>query len=77
MGCDLNDHADGTEELNKHITVCLTVLKKLDLYWRHSDDTVRRRLVVYDAAARSKLVYGLESIQLAESAQEKLDIFQR
>jgi hypothetical protein len=50
--------------------------KKLDLFWGHSDCSVRQKLLVHDAVIRSKLMYGLESLQLNESALKRLDTFQ-
>ena len=76
LGCNLNKHADGQKELQKRIATCMTVLKRLDLFWRHSDCSLKRKLVVYDLDIRSKLLYGLESLQLTEATINKLDVFQ-
>ena len=35
----------------------------------------RRKLIIFDAVVRSKLMYGLESAQPSESLESKLDAF--
>ena len=44
--------------------------------WAHGDCTIKHKLHVQDAVVRSKLVYGLESLQLTEGAIRRLDTFQ-
>ena len=50
--------------------------KRLAEFWKHSDCNVRLKLGVYDAVIRSKLIYGLESVQINDSLKRKLDAFQ-
>ena len=39
-------------------------------------NSITWKLIVFDAVIRTKLLYGLESAQLNESAKKKLDTFQ-
>ena len=71
LGCKLNNKGDGTRELSARIAECMAVFKRLDLFWLRGDSGVRFKLHVYDAVIRSKLVYGLESIQLNATALNK------
>ena len=36
LGCQLNQYSNTTQELTKRISACMTVLKKLYIFWRHS-----------------------------------------
>ena len=46
------------------------------MLWKHSDCSAREKLIVYDAVIRSKLVYGLESVQINDDLKRKMDAFQ-
>ena len=50
LGCNLNKYADGGKELQKRIATCMSELKRLDLFWRHSDCSLKRKLVVYESS---------------------------
>ena len=39
--------------------------------------SIREQLVIYDAVIRSKLMYGLESVNLTETLRKKIDVFHR
>ena len=76
LGCALNNRGDGTRELSGRIAECMATLKRLDLFWGQSTCTKQFKLQVFNAVIRSKLVYGLESIQLNETALTKMNVFQ-
>ena len=63
LGCQLNNKADGIKEV-KRIADCLVVLKKLDIFWRHGNASLKRKIQVQEAVINTKLMYGLESLQL-------------
>ena len=67
---------DSKKKLNKRIASTMQTLKRLDLYWRHSNCPMRKKLITADAVIRSKLLYGLDSLQLNEPQLKRLDIFQ-
>lgn len=54
----------------------LHYLKKLETYWKHSDCSVKQKLIVYDAVIRTKLIYGFESVQVNDEMKKKIDVFQ-
>ena len=76
MGCWLNEKGDPGREVRQRITLCMTILTKLDLYWRHANPSIKQKIIVYDAIIRSKLLYGLESCTMNETIKHSLDIFQ-
>ena len=45
-------------------------------YWKATKANQRWQLIIYDAIIRSKLLYGLEALQLTEAMSKKLDTFQ-
>ena len=54
----------------------MATMKKLDIFWRHSDCPTSIKLYTADAVPRSKLLYGLESAQLIPSVLKRLEVFQ-
>ena len=76
LGCMLNDKADVKKEVSARIASCMGTLKKLDLFWRHSDCPERFKLMALDAVIRSKVLYSLESAELGAAIMNKLDVFQ-
>jgi hypothetical protein len=54
----------------------MATMKKLDLFWRHSDCPTHVKVYTADAVLRSKLLYGLESAQLIPSVLKTLETFQ-
>ena len=52
---------------------CIQMVQPL---WSQTRTTVKWRLRVFDAALNTKLLYGLETIQLTRSEQNTLDAFQ-
>jgi hypothetical protein len=76
LGCYLNQDCDTKRELNQRISNCMAIMKKMDLFWRHSDCPVRLKLTTLDAVIRSKLLYGLDAVNLKEPEKKRLDAFQ-
>ena len=76
LGCLVNDRGDPQMELRHRLSVCMGVWKKLGLFFKSSDCSVRLKLQVFNAILRSKLMYGLESAQLTESSRQRLGTFQ-
>ena len=71
LGCMINDKGDPKREVNKRIGECFSCWKRLEVFWKHSDCTTRQKLIVYDAVIRSRLLYGLESVQINEDLIKK------
>ena len=76
LGCELGIRTTNREELSERFAATMAIMKKLDLFWRHSDCPVHVKVYTADAVLRSKLLYGLESAQLLPPVQKKLEIFQ-
>ena len=76
QGCFLNQTSDTTKELNQRISTCMAVLNRLHIFWRHSNCPVGFKLQALSAVVRTKLLYGLESAQLNQTAVNRINTFQ-
>ena len=49
---------------------------KLNSYWKATEASNKWQLLIFDAVIKSKLFYGMETVQLTEAMINKLDAFQ-
>ena len=77
LGCFLNYKTAGALEPNKRIAACMTILKRLDNFWLYSNCDIRRKLLVFNAVLRSKLLYGIESLHLTQASIRAIDTFHK
>ena len=71
LGCMINDKGDPRKEVSKRISECMVILQKLDPCWKHIENPTRWKLLIFDAIVRSKLMYGLESVQINDSLKKR------
>ena len=76
LGCELGIRASSTAELNKRFANTMITMKKLDIFWRHSNCDIATKIHVAEAVLRAKLLYGLESTQLNPAVTRRLETFQ-
>jgi len=76
LGCNLNDTSNYRKEIGKRISNTLIMLKKLNIFWLHSNCPAKFKLIAADAVIRTKLLYGMDSAQLGEGELERLDTIQ-
>ena len=59
--------------------VVFATWNRLEEFWKHSNCDFRLKVIVYDADAviRSRLTYGLESLQPNQDKLEEIDLFRR
>ena len=72
----LRDSVDNHAEVMRQIGAVNATALQLTPFWSKAQTSVRWRLRVFEATLNSKLIYGLESIQLTKSEQDTLDSFQ-
>ena len=53
----------------------MCIMKKLDCFWKHTNNPIKWKLITYNAIIKTKLMYGLESAQLNDSIKKYLDTF--
>ena len=66
-----NQHA----EVQARISAATVTWKRLQTFWRKAPVTVKWKIRVYDSVILSKLVYGLNSLSLTDTDNNKLDAF--
>ena len=76
LGCNMNDKADPEREIAKRKKTCMITLNKLHIFFYNSDNTVTRKLQMFNAIIRAKLMYGLETVVMNPRVQNMLDTFQ-
>jgi hypothetical protein len=69
----INDKADPKRELNRRLNDAYVTWKRLEELWKRGNISQRLKVQVYEAVIRSKLMYGLESLQLNDDLTNKLD----
>ena len=76
LGCEINSDGNIRKELNKRISQSMVALKKLDIFWRHSNCPTKFKIIALDAVLRSKLLYGMNTAQLNEPQMKRINLFQ-
>lgn len=76
LGSLLTDTANNTAELANRIAMTNKTAHQLKIFWNKAKTDIKWKATVYNAVIRSKLLYGLEGVQLTQSERNKLDAFQ-
>jgi len=76
LGGVINRNHNQKGEVAAKIGQCFAILNKLNFFWRKSSCPDKFKLNVFDAVLRSKMVYGLDTVELPPSLIEKLNVFQ-
>ena len=76
LGCTLHIKADAKREINKRVKDCMVTLQKMHIFFYNSDNTIARKLQMFNAILRAKIMYGLETAVLTAAELNKLDVFQ-
>ena len=76
LGCNINDKGDPAREVSRRIRECMATLNKLHPFFYHTDNSVSRKLQMFNSVISSKLMYGMETIEMNLSLKQKLDTFQ-
>ena len=76
LGAYLTAEARTDVEISRRLAESIVIWKKLAPYWKKSNGTAARKIMVFQAILHSKALYGLESAVLTAAQQNKLDVFQ-
>ena len=76
LGGNINEKVNGREEITAVISAAYPVWKALNDSGKNANCAIKWRLHVFNAVVISKLAYGLETVQYAESQAKRLDAFQ-
>ena len=75
LGCQLNQKGDISKEIGKRIANAWNTLQNLQIFWRKSNCPITFKIIAIDAIVRSKLIYGIDSMQLNEPDQKRMEKF--
>ena len=76
LGSIFNDTIDNGMEIDNRMADCIVTANKLKLFWNQANTSKKWKLTVYNAIIKSKLLYGLETIELTRPEQLRIDAFQ-
>ena len=76
LGTLLSDSVDNHREICNRLAAATATCHRLKLFWDKAHTSVRWKIRVFDSILRSKVLYGLECIQLTQSDVVKLNAFQ-
>ena len=76
LGCQIGMKITSRGDISKRFAATMATMKKLDIFWRHSDCPTHIKVYTADAVLRTKLLYGMESVQLIPSVLKKIETFQ-
>ena len=76
LGSILSSTHNHRREVAKRKAAAMATWKRLDIFWKKANCPPKFKLIVLDAVIRSKLVYGLDCIQIPEAALNTLNAFQ-
>ena len=76
LGSLLTDSFDNKAEVLNRLGDCIATANRLKLFWQKAKTSITWKIQVFHAIVRSKLLYGLECIQLTQSEISRLNGFQ-
>ena len=76
LGTLLTDSVDNAAEVTNRIADVRATCAKLRLFWNKAKTSIKWKLKVFNAIIKSKLLYGLDTMQLTEQEQRTLDSVQ-
>ena len=75
LGAILIEDFNNTAEIHNRISDCTNTANKLKLFWNKANTEISWKLQVFNAIIRSKLLYGLETIQLTNAEKNRINAF--
>ena len=75
LGAILTDTNDNHAEINNRMAGSMQTANRMKLFWNKANTASKWKIQVYDAIIRSKLLYGLETIQLTQPDINRMDAF--
>ena len=76
LGTLLTDTFDNKAEIANRLGDCIATCNRLKIFWKKASTSIKWKIQVFNAIIRSKLLYGLECIQLTNAEISKLNAFQ-
>ena len=76
LGAELSKTHKHRRSINTKISQCIVIMNKLQRFWSNPNCPTKFKLQIYDLVIRSKLVYGLEGLELTTGDLAHLNAFQ-
>ena len=76
LGGTLTKDVQPKVEIQNRIGMAMEAVRSLEGLWKHTSCSVKWKINVYNAVVVSKLLYGLETVQMPPSVMKQLDVFQ-
>ena len=76
LGGIITKEAKGHAEVEQRIAATMATWKKMHLFFKDARCPIRWKLIVYDSMIPSKLLYGLETVELSPALLTKLETYQ-
>ena len=76
LGTLLSDSLNSHREVSNRLAAALATCNRMKLFWDKANTTTRWKLRVFDSILCSKVLYGLECIQLTQPDIDKINSFQ-
>ena len=76
LGTILSDTIDNKLEIPNRLAMVTRTCGQLKLLWSKANTSTKWKLQVFNAIIKTKLMYGLETIQPTQNEMDKIDAFQ-
>ena len=76
LGTLLTDTFDNRAEVSNRVGDCIATCNRMKLFWNKANNSIEWKIQVFNAIVRSKLLYGLECVQLTNAELSTLNAFQ-
>lgn len=76
LGTLLSDNVNNHREVTNRLAAATATCNRMKLFWDKANNTIRWKIRVFESILRSKVLYGLECIQLTQPDLDKLNAFQ-
>ena len=75
LGNTLNSRTNATAEIDRQMQQVNITRWKLEAYWKATEASKKWQLLILDAVIKSKLLYGMETVQITEAMMKRIDAF--
>ena len=75
FGGILTSHISVASKIANRISARMATWKNMDIFWKHAQCTVKNKLQVFNSVIKSKLLYGLKTLEIPSTQMLRLEAF--
>jgi len=75
LGGSLTSNISTANEVSNRISAAMATWKKLDVFWKQAQCSTGNKIGIFDAVVKSRLLYGLETLEIPKSQMSRLEAF--